>query len=116
MSEPKTRKLISVFIASPGDLDEERKIARRVAEETNQNLAYRLGWEIDLRGWEDTLPTGSRPQSVINQDVEDCDVFLGLLWERWGQPTGHGEFSSGFEEEFDIATRRHGRPRRVNKS
>jgi hypothetical protein len=36
--------------------------------------------------------------------VDECDLFVGLLWERWGQPSG--VHSSGFEEEFERARQR----------
>ncbi|MHC2994144.1 MAG: hypothetical protein IBV53_01370 [Candidatus Atribacteria bacterium] len=55
-------------------------------------------------GWEDTLPGYSRPQALINRDVDSCDLFLGVLWRRWGQDTG--KYSSGFEEEFIRARER----------
>ena len=53
---------------------------------------------------EDTLPGYGRPQALINRDVERCDLFIGLLWRRWGTPPAtDSTFSSGFEEEFSIA-------------
>jgi HEAT repeat protein len=36
--------------------------------------------------------------------VDECDLFVGLLWERWGQPSG--EYTSGFEEEYQRARAR----------
>jgi hypothetical protein len=48
--------------------------------------------------WEDTLPGYNRPQELINKDVDACELFIGILWRRWGQESG--KFSSGFEEEF----------------
>lgn len=60
-----------------------------------------LGWHIDLLGWEDTLPGAVRPQELINQDVDVCDLFVGLLYKKWGTPTG--SYSSGFEEEYERA-------------
>lgn len=92
------RNILSVFLASPGDLQEERNVARTSVDRVNKILARRVGWQIELLGWEDTLPSYSRPQSLINKDVDSSDLFLGILWRRWGQDTG--KFSSGFEEEF----------------
>ncbi len=54
--------------------------------------------------WEDTLPGYGRPQGIIKKDVERCDLFIGLLWSRWGSQTG--SYSSGFEEEFELARER----------
>ena len=67
-------------------------------------LSRRFGWHVELLGWEDTLPGHSRPQDLINKDVDTCDLFIGILWCRWGQETG--KYSSGFEEEFTRAQTR----------
>src|SRR5262249_20366209 len=53
----------------------------------------------------DTLPGIGRPQEIINADVDRCDLFVGLLWKRWGTATG--THSSGFLEEFERARDRH---------
>src|SRR5438270_10811552 len=42
-----------------------------------------------------------RPQEIINKDVRECHLFIGLLHARWGTPTG--AYSSGFEEEYRLA-------------
>ncbi|GAH25064.1 unnamed protein product, partial [marine sediment metagenome] len=100
-----SRKVVNVFLASPGDLIVERGIARNVVNRLNRALGKQIGLHVELRGWEDTLPGVGRPQGIINQEVETCDLFIGLLWKRWGHPTG--EFSSGFEEELNIAEERY---------
>src|SRR5581483_8053715 len=99
-----TRHVLQVFLASPGDLADERLTARIVVDAINHGVARELGWQVDLVGWEETLPGYSRPQERINAEVDACDLFVGLLYERWGTPTG--EFSSGFEEEFERARSR----------
>lgn len=92
-------KIFRIFIASPGDLSDERQAARRAIERANRVLAgSKTNWRIELLAWEDTLPGYARPQEIINQEVDICNLFVGLLWKRWGQPTG--KFSSGFEEEY----------------
>jgi hypothetical protein len=83
-----THSILYVFLASPGDLVEERHVARSVVDELNHSLSRELGWRIELMGWEDTLPGSRRPQELINKDVESCHLFLGMFWKRWGQPTG----------------------------
>ena len=102
-----TRKFFRVFLASPGGLEEERRVAKRVIDEYNSQLANALGYHADLVGWEDTLPGIGRPQALINRDLDGCDLFVGMLWKRWGSPpdTG-GEFTSGFEEEYVQSMRR----------
>lgn len=92
------RNVLTVFLASPGDLNSERQIVRDAVTRANKILSRRIGWHIELLGWEDTLPSYNRPQELINKDVDACDLFIGILWRRWGQKSG--KFSSGFEEEF----------------
>ncbi len=100
-----TQHVLRVFIASPGDVVDERHAARQVVDNLNDVLHGHLGWHVELLGWEDTLPGCGRPQGIINKDVDTCDLFLGVVWQRWGSPTGR--YSSGFEEEFKRALRRH---------
>jgi len=95
------RRILCIFLASPSDLQEERKVTREIVDRINRVFGRRMGWHIELLGWEDRLPGFSRPQALIDKDVDSCDLFLGILWRRWGQPTG--EYESGFEEEFTRA-------------
>src|SRR3990170_3510588 len=106
MANHTTWNVLNVFIASPGDLAEERRVAREVVSELNRIVGLELSWHIELLGSEDTLPGYSRPQDIINKYVDECDLFIGLLWRKWGQPTGTGEYTSGFEEEFERARKR----------
>jgi hypothetical protein len=106
LSTLRQRRLIKVFIASPGDLMPERLSAHEVVNEINSSFGRTFDVAIDLLGWEDIRPGVGRPQAIINRD--DCDLFVGLLWKRWGMSPG-GEFSSGFEEEFERARQRNQR-------
>ena len=109
-----TRKILKVFIASPGDLQEERKAIRDVAQEFNELWAEQLGYHVELLGWEDTLPGVGRPQHLINKDLDACVLFIGMLWRRWGTPpSDDGKYTSGFEEEYERSIQKcqeHGTP------
>lgn len=99
---PNTRKILRVFLASPGDLQDERSAIRNVVVEFNESWADALGYQIDLMGWEDTVSGFGRPQHLINQELDKCDLFIGMIWKRWGTPPDKdGGFTSGFHEEFD---------------
>lgn len=100
-----TLESIKVFIASPGDLSDERRLFPDIIQSVNEIKAHTAGFHFVAVGWEDTLPDFGRPQAIINKDVEGSDIFVMLLWRRWGTPSG--EFSSGTEEEFSIACRRY---------
>jgi formylglycine-generating enzyme required for sulfatase activity len=108
------KPILRVFIASPGDLVEERAVAQNVIAELNSGAARHLGWVVELIRWEDMMPEMGRPQQVIldQAEIQETDTFIGLLWNRFGTPTGKAD--SGTEEEFEVAYRswqKHGRPR-----
>jgi len=92
---------VPVFIASPGDLTAEREIFPKVIEKVNRMKAKSKGILLEAVGWEDTLPGKGRPQEKINGDVKNSHLIVMLLWKRWGSATG--EYSSGFEEEYEVA-------------
>lgn len=101
---PPVLQPLRVFVASPGGVEDERQRVRDIAAELNVPLRGR-GWEIVVLGWEDRGPTAGRAQADINSDVRLCDVFVGILWDRWGTRTG--ESTSGFAEEWATARDRH---------
>ena len=101
------RQILRAFLASPSDLQEERKAVRRAVTEVNELWAHSFGYQVELLGWEDTSPRFGRPQELINRDLDQCDVFIGMLWKRWGTPPDHASsFSSGFQEEFERSRKR----------
>jgi hypothetical protein len=94
-------RVLRVFLASPSDLGPERRAARDAVNEINRTVARPAGFQIDLIGWEDTLSSAGRPQAIINEEMATCQIFIGMIWERWGTPPDvSSKFTSGFEEEF----------------
>ena len=97
-----SRKIVKVFLASPGDLQDERRAAKHVVDVFNKQWADNLGIHIELVGWEDTVSRFGRPQESINRDLDQCELFIGVMWKKWGTPpSDSGSYSSGFEEEFE---------------
>ena len=94
-----------VFIASPGGLQEERQRFRDALIEYNASDALPRGVVFTPVGWEDTLGGIGRPQSLINEELKECDFFVLVLWDRWGTPPDNdeGPYTSGTEEEFAVA-------------
>ncbi len=95
---------VVVFIASPGDVSDEREAVRKAAEELNNLHSSVSAVRVRVTGWEHVQPEHERPQEVINELVDECDVFIGVLYKKWGSPTG--QFDSGFEEEYERALKR----------
>jgi hypothetical protein len=103
----KTHTILEVFIASPGDVSPERAVLEGVVSEFNLTWGDKHKVHLELVKWE----THSRPsfgedaQDVINTQVGDSyDVFLGIMWGRFGTATARAE--SGTEEEFARAHER----------
>lgn len=99
-------RLLKVFVASPGDVQEERKAIEPVVQEINQTMGRRAGMMLDLVKWESgTYPgvAAGGPQAVIDEQmrVEDCDVVIGIFWRRLGTPTPTAP--SGSASEIDRA-------------
>lgn len=96
-----------IFLASPSDLSEERESINQVIDELNLTFGSQNNIVLELQKWE----TNSAPaissesvQNIINNDIPTYDLFIGLLWLRFGTPTK--EYGSGTEEEFNIAHKR----------
>jgi energy-coupling factor transporter ATP-binding protein EcfA2 len=93
-----------IFVASPGDVARERQVAREVILSLSSRLGAYGGFVLEPVGWETHANVDAgRPQSLINPLVRECDVFVGILWSRFGTQTGVAE--SGTAEEFDEAVR-----------
>ena len=96
---------ITVFIASPGDLPDERRAFRDTIDILNAGFGDGANIRFVALGWEDTLATtGRRPQSVINAEIDACDVFILAFNRRWGQEAPDAKpYASYTEEEFHRA-------------
>jgi Domain of unknown function (DUF4062) len=101
---PKLITSVSVFVASPSDVQDERNLLEGLIAELNNIWSTSLGIRFELIRWETHVrPSfGDDPQSVINDQVDvDYDVFVGIFWGRYGTPTPRAD--SGTEEEFERA-------------
>lgn len=101
---PKQTTTLSIFLASPSDVANERQIVQKVIDELNHTTLKILNLHLEIVSWENsTYPDfGKYPQDVINQQIDDdYDIFIGILWARFGTPTIKA--ISGTLEEFERA-------------
>jgi hypothetical protein len=94
-------RVLVVFVASPSDLEAERNRLEDVIRELNLMLAQTYRVRLELVRWETHgYPgIGEDAQAVLNNQLpNDYDIFIGLMWSKFGTPTGRAE--SGTEEEF----------------
>lgn len=92
---------VPVMVASPGDVQDLRGIARDVLHEWNfvNSLSFRavllpVGWETHS-----SPELGAAAQDLINDRVlSECDLLIGIFWARLGTPTVRA--ASGTVEEI----------------
>ncbi len=103
---PFSATVLKVFIASPGDVADERRAIRQVVAEWNAVHAEDRGTVLLPVGWEtDASPLmGDGPQAVINRQLLDgYDLLVGVFWNRLGTPTETA--ASGTAEEIELHVR-----------
>jgi tetratricopeptide (TPR) repeat protein len=84
--------VLRVFLSSPGDLVEERKLAREALEALEASHLLRGKMRFEIVAWDDehaAAPMDARetPQISVNRYTgrpADCDLTLVFLWSRIG--------------------------------
>jgi hypothetical protein len=98
---------IKIFVAYPDDVAAERAVLDGVVKELNVTWSHTKGIRLEVVDWKThSWPNfGSDPQAVINEELgEDYDIFIGIMWTRFGEPTPRA--GSGTAEEFNRALQR----------
>lgn len=85
-----------------------------VVDELRRTIGASLCVDLELLRWETHVrpDVGADAQAVINRQIRTYDIFVGIMWRRFGLPTKRAE--SGTVEEFDRALnlyKRYGRPK-----
>lgn len=90
-----------VLIASPSDVGEERNVIPELINEWNaQNTPSSKIILMPVRWETHSAPLlGNRPQAIINEQLKDCDMLVGVFWTRIGTHTGVS--ISGTVEEIE---------------
>ena len=97
LAEPKTRKIIELFLASSSELEEDRKQVEIFIRRENDKLSNK-GIYLKLNLWEDFIDAMARTrlQDEYNKAVAQSDIVLCLFATKVGKYT---------EEEFEVAYR-----------
>src|SRR5262245_5083465 len=112
---------LRVFISSPGDVAEEREIARQLLkDDLPVNPLIRGKATFDPISWDDPnastpMPAHLSPQAAVNRGLPkpaECDIAIVILWSRMGTPLPDevrkedgSRFLSGTEYEYLDALR-----------
>ncbi len=89
-------KKIKVFLASSDELRTERLELNEMIKNLNINVYLKKGVDINLFDWEthDNQYRTIAKQEEYNENVRNCDLFIGIFWTKAGRFT---------VEEFEIA-------------
>ncbi len=78
-----TKRRLNVFIASPGDMVIERKIVSEVCLGLNEStLINHIGVSLNTAVWKDIFPFTESAQRIINRLIDDCDIFVLIIYKR----------------------------------
>jgi hypothetical protein len=84
---------LHIFLASPGDVTEERDIAREVIERLPKDPLLRDKIAVDVVAWDGpggaAMEASMTPQEAIKQGLRPpskCDIAVVILWSRIGTP------------------------------
>lgn len=124
MERPKTksftmRQHVRIFLSSPGDVAEERDLARTLINDILPvSPLIRGRFTFEVVSWDDphaapSLSAHLTPQEAINRQLpkpSECDIVIVVLWSRIGTPlpTDPGRndgnfYRSGTEWEYENA-------------
>lgn len=84
--------LFRIFLASPGDVPLERKLAREVITHIGSERRFRGHITIEVIAWDQpgaavAMEAGLTPQQAITQGLpkpEECDLAVVVMWSRIG--------------------------------
>ncbi len=99
-------KIIKIFVSCPGDVTPEKEQIQRLCKDFSEENIGKSNITFHVIDWKNYIGEyGIRPQEQINEYIRDYDVYIGILWKRFGTKPGSKnstgkENESGTEEEF----------------
>ena len=117
-----------IFLASPGDVQDERSLARAVIEQVRSERAFRGRIQLECIAWDQpgvevAMEAAFTPQEAIARGLpkpSQCDLVAVIFWSRMGTPLPADyakpdgtPYLSGTEWEYQDAVteaKRSGRP------
>jgi AAA ATPase domain len=91
---PQTVPFLTVFLSSPGDVAEERAIARKIMKRLPNRFMFKGKVGLNIVAWDDPDSTTAMeatltPQAAINKGLpmpSQSDVVIVIFWSRMGTP------------------------------
>jgi len=85
---------LRIFLSSPGDVTDERSLAKEVIERLESERAHRNRLRLEIVAWDKpgagtAMPAHLEPQEALNQRLKkpsDCDIVIVIFGYRMGTP------------------------------
>lgn len=87
---PINAHIFRIFVASSGDLKQEREIIKNLVQEWNYIFGYRNQMYLEPVLFESHIwyDSNQKAQELINSElVDSCDMMIALFWKRIGTKT-----------------------------
>jgi hypothetical protein len=104
---------ITVLVSCPDDVKKEKDEIISICSSLSKSYEGTSDVQIIVKDWRDYVGKyGKRPQEQLITFFGDYDLYIGILWKRFGSVTGsinpstQQEYESGTEEEFYDAIQR----------
>jgi tetratricopeptide (TPR) repeat protein len=92
---------LRVFVASAGDLKDERAAVRACIDEHRRRRKGQTAVTYEVVAWNQVRGTVRRPQEAINELISECHFMIVLFKRSWGsEPGSPWGYTSGTEEEL----------------
>jgi TPR repeat protein len=99
--------LLRIFLSSPGDVAEERQLAREAVAELAHEPAFESA-KLEAISWDDPqgrtpLVAQLDPQGAVARGLPkpaECDVVVGIFWARMGSPLPSGKYKKADGSEY----------------
>lgn len=102
---PQVEKL-KIFLASPGDVNTERRHVEKVIEEINRTVAAALGVVLEVISSKNAFPGyGKDGQAILNEQIgnmHEYELFIGIMVE----PDWHTDSTSEIRNRGGVYTSR----------
>lgn len=97
----KTITAYDLFLSCPSDVKQFLPLIREEIDRFNRG--YGNSHNLEVRIWHYTTNAyasmGKHPQEIVNEQIPDVDIVVGVFWTRFGTPTK--KYQSGTEEEIE---------------
>ncbi len=74
---------VKIFLSCPGDVIEERNELKQFIEKYSEETTKKYNISLEAKTWDEDAQRGpGRGQKLINELLDNCDIYIGLSRHR----------------------------------